>query len=83
MFVKFLLPALSLAAASASASAVQTDTRTPSAKPAAATAASAAAKPNQICIKFDPVLGSRIAKLECKTRQEWLRADVNIDEMLK
>ena len=86
MFVKLLLPALSVVAASASASALQTDARTPPARPAATTAGtatvtSAAAKPNQICIKFAPTIGSRIAKTECKTRQEWLREDVNVDEV--
>lgn len=83
MFVKFVLPALSLIAASASASAAQTDPRTPAAKPAAAAASSAAAKPNRICIKVAPMTGSRLEKLECRTRQEWERDGVNIDEMIK
>ena len=83
MLAKFVLPALSLVAASASASAAQTDQRTPAAEPAAATTASAAAKPNRICIKYAPMIGSRIEKMECKTRQEWARDGIDIDEMIR
>ena len=82
MIIKFALPALTLLAASASASAAQTDSRAP-AKPAAAAASTAAAKPATICIKVAPMTGSRFEKVECKTRQDWARDGVDIDDMLK
>ena len=76
MFLKFIIPALSLVVASASASAAQTDQRTP-AKPAAASAA----KVDKICIKVAPMTGSRFEKIECKTRSEWARDGINTDEL--
>jgi hypothetical protein len=79
MIINFVVPALFLVAASTSASAAQTDSRTAAAKPAAA----AGAKGNKICIKVAPMTGSRFEKLECKTREDWARDGVDIDEMLK
>jgi hypothetical protein len=78
MSLKFLIPALSLLAASAAAPAAQSAPQGPAGKSSSRPAASA----DKICIEIEPTTGSRIEKkLECKTRQEWARAGVNLDEI--
>ena len=32
------------------------------------------------CLRVDPVTGSRMETIQCKTREEWARLDVNIDQ---
>jgi len=35
------------------------------------------------CFRFSSDTGSRIARTECKTRSEWARLGVDVDELLR
>ena len=35
------------------------------------------------CFKFDSDTGSRINRQECRTKKEWQRLGVNVDELLR
>ena len=41
------------------------------------------AKEKRYCIAYEKVVGSRVTQTECKTKSEWARDRVDIDEMLK
>jgi hypothetical protein len=32
------------------------------------------------CLRVDPVIGSRIETIQCRTREGWADLDVNVDE---
>ena len=32
------------------------------------------------CLRVEPVTGSRIETIQCKTREEWARLDLNVDQ---
>ena len=32
------------------------------------------------CLRVDPITGSRMETIQCKTREEWARLDVNLDQ---
>jgi hypothetical protein len=32
------------------------------------------------CLRMEPITGTRIETIECRTRYEWAELDVNIDE---
>lgn len=32
------------------------------------------------CLRVDPVIGSRIETIQCRTREGWAELDVNVDE---
>jgi len=32
------------------------------------------------CLRVDPITGSRIETVQCKTRDEWYALEVNVDE---
>jgi len=55
---------------------------------APASAAGHAAKPatpnnhTKYCLQVEPSTGSRISTTECRTKAEWARAGVDIDEIL-
>ena len=55
---------------------------------APASAANSSAKPaaakdqTKYCIRFEAFTGSRISKTECRTRAEWARQGVDVDEVL-
>ena len=34
------------------------------------------------CIAYDSIVGSRVTKQECKTKEEWAKERVNVDRML-
>jgi hypothetical protein len=35
------------------------------------------------CVQFEPETGTRIHRTECRTKQEWARRGVDIDELIK
>lgn len=70
--------AVSMILASATATAAPKNTQTKA--PSATTAASA--DPNfKYCIESEPFTGSKVVKTECKTRAEWAKEGVNVDEL--
>lgn len=32
------------------------------------------------CLRVDPIIGSRIETVECKTREQWAELDINVDQ---
>ena len=56
------------------------------AAPSAAQAEKAAKSPSgdqtKYCVAYDSIVGSRVAKQECKTKEEWKKSRVDIDRML-
>jgi hypothetical protein len=54
-----------------------------------ATAAAASAKPSggtsepQYCIQFEAGTGSRVARTECRTKSEWKKLGVDVDDLLQ
>ena len=55
----------------------------------AAAAATTPAKPasdpsqRQYCIQIEPGTGSRVARTECRTKSEWKRLGVDVDDLLQ
>jgi hypothetical protein len=49
-------------------------------KPAKTAPAKAQNGGPKYCIAYDDVTGSRVAQQECKTREQWAKEGVNIDE---
>ena len=46
------------------------------------TTTSASADPNfKYCIESEPFTGSKVVKTECKTRAEWAKEGVNVDDL--
>jgi hypothetical protein len=43
----------------------------------------AAVDQKKYCIAYDNVVGSRVARQECKTKAEWAKVRVDVDKMLK
>ena len=43
----------------------------------------APAREKTYCLQFEPDTGSRISRTECKTRKEWSRLGVQIDDLIK
>lgn len=35
------------------------------------------------CLQYDDLVGSRITKSECRTKQDWAKRGVDLDEYLK
>ena len=74
---KGIIVALSMALVAAPA---QAATNRLAQKPAKSAAAEDQKK---YCIAYDNVVGSRVARHECKTKREWARQGVDVDRMLK
>jgi hypothetical protein len=66
-----LLAALGLVAAALPSPANTGNPPTP-APPGAAT--------TRYCLRVDPITGSRIETIQCRTRNEWADLDVNVDQ---
>ena len=49
-------------------------------EPVAQWGAPAAPPYARYCLRVDPVTGSRIETIQCRTREEWARLDVNVDQ---
>ena len=49
-------------------------------EPAAQGGAPAAPPSARYCLRVDPLTGSRMETIQCKTREEWARLDVNVDQ---
>ena len=43
----------------------------------------APADQKKYCIQYDNVVGSRVARQECKTKAEWAKDHVDVDKLLK
>ena len=41
------------------------------------------AREKNYCIQFEPDTGSRISRTECKTKKEWSKLGIRIDDLLK
>lgn len=41
------------------------------------------AREKNYCIHFEPDIGSRISRTECRTKKEWSKMGVEIDDLLK
>ena len=42
-----------------------------------------AAQEKKYCLQYDKLTGSRVNTQACKTKSEWAKEDVDIDEVLK
>lgn len=72
---KQIIVALSVALIAAPASAQGNDAK--------AGKSATAVDQKKYCIQYDNVVGSRVARTECKTKAEWARERVDVDKMLK
>ena len=43
----------------------------------------AAVDQKKYCIQYDNIVGSRVARTQCKTKSEWAKERVDVDKMLK
>ena len=48
--------------------------------PAGGTGAPEGTPATRYCLRVDPVIGSRIETIQCRTREGWAELDVNVDE---
>jgi hypothetical protein len=48
--------------------------------PPAATAAPEGSPTTRYCLRVDPLPGSRIETVECKTRDEWADLEIDVDQ---
>jgi hypothetical protein len=47
----------------------------------AASAQAPAAPPGaRYCLRVDPIIGTRIETIQCRTRDDWASLDVNVDQ---
>jgi hypothetical protein len=44
------------------------------------TAAPAGSPTTRYCLRVEPVTGSRIETIQCKTREDWARLDLDVDQ---
>jgi hypothetical protein len=44
------------------------------------TGAPVGAENTRYCLRVDPITGSRIETIQCKTRDEWAQLDVDVDQ---
>jgi hypothetical protein len=45
--------------------------------------AAASVDQRKYCISYDNIVGSRVSRTECKTKEEWARQRVDVDKLLK
>jgi len=69
--------ALGIVLATTSTTAVKSPA--PGGAPAAAAAAAGSAQVKKYCIKVEAFTGSRISKSECKSKADWAREGVDVD----
>jgi len=74
---KLIIVALSTVLISAPVSAKGTEGDGKSGKDAAA-----AVDQKKYCIQYDNVVGTRVARTQCKTKSEWAKERVDVDKML-
>ena len=43
---------------------------------------SVTADQKKYCISYENIVGSRVTKTECKTKTEWAKEDVDVDQLL-
>ena len=51
-----------------------------STQPSQTTAAPAGDANTRYCLRVDPVIGSRIETIQCRTREEWALLEVDVDQ---
>lgn len=66
-----LLVALSLIAATLPATPASSGSKATPAPPGTAT--------TRYCLRVDPVTGSRVETIQCRTRDDWAQLDVDVD----
>jgi len=44
------------------------------------TGAPAGTASTRYCLRVDPVIGSRLETIQCRTREEWSELDVDVDQ---
>ena len=54
--------------------------QTPVGEPPATTPAPPGNEQTRYCLRVDPLIGSRIETVQCKTRDEWAALDIDVDE---
>lgn len=52
----------------------------PSAANPGAAGAPAGSPTTRYCLRVEPVTGSRIETIQCRTREEWAQLDLNVDQ---
>lgn len=52
----------------------------PSTANPAATGAPAGSPTTRYCLRVEPVTGSRIETIQCRTREEWAELDLDVDQ---
>jgi len=77
MTSKLIILALSSIVLAAPVSAKGTDDNVKSEKSASAV------DTKKYCIQFDNVVGSRVARTQCMTKDEWAKHHVDVDKMLE
>jgi hypothetical protein len=55
-------------------------TQEPAANQSPAGAAPAGSPATRYCLRVDPVVGSRIETIQCRTRDEWSALDIDVDQ---
>ena len=46
----------------------------------AATGAPAGTESTRYCLRVDPITGSRLETIQCRTREDWAELDVDVDQ---
>jgi hypothetical protein len=72
MAYKAVAIALSLLAAASPASANR--------NPAGTSTAPAGTETTRYCLRVDPIIGSRIETIQCRTRADWAALEVDVDQ---
>jgi hypothetical protein len=49
-------------------------------QPAPTTGAPAGDANTKYCLRVDPITGSRIETIQCRTREEWAQLEVDVDQ---
>ena len=47
---------------------------------APATLAPPGSPATRYCLRVEPIIGSRIETIECKTREQWARLEIDVDQ---
>lgn len=78
MRTKEMLVALGMVLIAAPATAAGAD-----GKENAASKSATAAQEKKYCIAYDNIVGSRVARQECRTKADWARQGVDVEKLLK
>ena len=49
-------------------------------QPMPATGAPAGTPESRYCLRVDPITGSRMETIQCRTREEWAQLEVDVDQ---